>query len=226
MNKKSPDHRFLKIQELVEKKKQPPTDAREAELYAHLKGQSTNPEMIRAHDVYTHAYKRETLEAFILVNTSGEDIEAILGLPQTVTDLYRFLFFDPNVFEDELDKISYAHEYSRNKYGSGLKQFAIDLGRESLKIRFSRDGYKISAEMAQNNVRSTSYMMMQQAKANPNNAEITREARAWAQVCLKASDASKEVQATDDTGLVVALEEFDATANAETSSIPKEDILH
>ena len=226
MNKKSPSHRFLRVQELVEKKKQPPSDVREKELHVHLSGQVANPETVRAHDVYVHAYKRETLEAFILVGTPDEDIEGILGLPQAITALYRFLFFDPEVFEDELDRISYAHEYDRNKYGGDLKQFAVDLGRESLKIRFSRDSYKIPSEMAQNNVRATSYMMMQQAKANPNNTEIAREARAWAQVCLKASDASKEVQITDDTDLVVALEEFDATANEETSNISKEKIMH
>lgn len=226
MNKKSPDHRFLHVQELVEKKKQAPKGGSEKELYDLLKGLKARPEMIRTHDIYTHAYKRETLESFLLVGVDHAEIETVLGLPKNVTGLYSFLFFDPGVFEDELDRIAYAHEYTRNVYGQNLKRFAIDLGQESLKIRFSRDAYKIPSELAQNNVRATSYMMMQQARANPNSAEIAKEARAWAQVCLKASDASKELPDTDDTGLVVALEEYETTENADTCDIPKEEIMH
>ena len=221
MKKKSPNHRFL----AVKAAKKAPTGASEKQLYMLLHGGKANSTVARAHDIYTHVFKRETLESLLFAQVSPQEVFEIVRVPVAVTTAYCELFFDTSVFEDDLDKLEYARTYTQNAYGEELKLFAVDMGAEALKVRLSRGQYVVSAELAEDSIRSTSFLLTQLAKTNPADSDITKESHRWAQLCLKAlGDRNTD---NDDVGnFRIALEKHDVTENEEKSGIPPDEILH
>jgi hypothetical protein len=223
--KKSPDHRYLAVKECVASGTKP--DGRiEATLFELISGKRAPEAVERAYDIYKQDYKREVMESFLLVESTSDEIEAVLKVPAVVTDAYAHLFFDPEVFDDELDRLNYAHTYDRTEFGSKLKEFAIDLGKESLMVRMSRGSYAVPATNVQDSIRSTAFLMAQLAKVNPARSATAKEALRWAQLALKASSE----EAVDNQGnvdrVVMELETTDETTDAANSGIDEKEILH
>lgn len=225
----APNHRFIDVQKAV-KENVEPSHPFERELYKLQRGDSLcDTNVVRAYDIFTHTYKREVMESFLLVDATPEEIESVIKIPTSVTAAYVHLFFDPTAFEDELDRIEYAYTYKKNDYGADLKRKAVDLGKEFLKVRISRGASAIapSALMVQSEIRATAYMLATCAKVNPIDSEIAREARAWAQLALKASEGQEEERLVAGVEeITMALDTKDETTNEEKSGLKAEDILH
>jgi hypothetical protein len=199
----------------------------EKELLSLLNSKAASVEVTRAYDIFSHTYKKEVMESFLLVDATTSEIQDILKVPESVTEVYKHLFFDPEVFEDELDRINYAHTYPGDEYGQKLKRFAVNLGKESLKIKMSRGAYAVNAVEVQDGIRSTAYLMGQLVRANPLDSKIARESLRWAQLGLKAAvedETDKDAGGIDKVKF--ALESRDETTDAEKSGIEQEDILH
>lgn len=220
-----PSHRLDAVKAAVDAQERP-AEKLETELYNLLQGNQASIAVARAHDIYAHTYKREVMESFLLAGVSAEEIENILGIPAEVIVAYQHLFFDPSVFEDELDRIEYAHSYNRNAYGAALKRFAVDLGKESLKIRLSRGSYTVSSATVQAEIRAIAYMIAQRAKTCSLTSDEAKEALRWAQIALKASSEEDERDTASIEEIRMALEARDETTNAEKSGIDPKDIAH
>ncbi len=223
--KRNLDYKYQQVKEHFEAGTEPNSSI-EKELLKVLKNEKAAPEVERAYDIYTHRFKREVMESFLLSDTTPSEIEEVVKVPVVVTEVYAQLFFDPTYFEDELDRLDYAYEYKDNEFGSELKRYAIELGKECLKIRLGRGSYSVGNLEVQNGVRSTAFLMAQQVKANPIDSALAREALRWAQVALRAAPELEEQEVSAAESLTLALETKDHTTNAEKSGIPKEDILH
>lgn len=227
---KRPDHRRCAVVEAVESKKKP-TDLAGAErdFYALLSGKDTSKvsdSVRRAHEIFSREFKRETLEALLLVGAGAAEVDHVLRVPEDVTEVYRKLFFDTTVFEDELDIIDYAKSISAKTFGGELKQFAVDLGKECLKIRLSRGTYAVDTGTVIDGVRSTAYMMTQLVKINQADSSLANAALKWAQVSLRAVPDEEKSEQAGVEKLQLALETRDETTDEERSGIPKEKILH
>jgi hypothetical protein len=224
----APNHRYLAVQKAV-KDNVEPTHPMERELYQLSLGNGASAAVAKANDIYTHAYKREVMESFLLVGASADEIEITVKIAQNVTAAYAHLFFDPDVFEDELDRIEYAYTYTRTEFGTELKKMGVDLGKECLKIRLARGASAVSpsSKMVQSEIRATAYMLAARAKTNPINSDIAKEARSWAQLALKASENNEdEVVAAGVEEITMALDAKDETTNEEKSGLKIEDIIH
>ena len=222
---RKPEHRFLNVRKALEDK-QSPESGLERDLYVLLTCGTKNEVVSKALDINQHDYKREVMESFLLCGTTAQEISDVLGIDTEVTDTYRYLFFDDEVFEDRLDRIEYAHSYSKSNYGSHMKKMAIDFGKDALKIRMSSAASFVSPNQVQNEIRAVAYMMAQRAKTNPVDSYIAREALHWAKLALKASEAVEEEVAGGIEELSIALDAKDETTNAEKSGIVPEEILH
>ncbi len=220
-----PSHRFDAVKAAVETKERP-AEHLETELYNLLQGKQAGTDVTRAYDVYCHTYKREVLESFLLVSVPATEIEELIGIPTSAVEAYQHLFFDPDSFEDELDRIEYGHSYARNDFGAELKKFAIDLGKESLKIRISRGAHKVSSITVHGEIRSTAYMLAQRAKTCSVTSDEAKEALRWAQVALKAASEEGEQEAAGIEQITFALEARDETTNEDKSGIEPKDIVH
>lgn len=223
--KRAPDHRYLAIKKCATSGEEP--DGRiESALLGLLSGKKAPEAVERAYDVYKQSYKREVMEAFLLVNASADEVEVALKVPPIVTETYAHLFFDPEVFEDELDKLNYAHTYGRDEFGSQLKKFAVDLGKESLLVRMSRGSYVVGATNVQESIRSTAFLMAQLAKVNPAKSDTAKEALRWAQLALKAASEDETQDQGNVDRVLMELEAKDETTDAADSGIDAKDILH
>lgn len=221
-----PGHRYKKIVDAVRRDNQP-ADALEFELWKLLKNQDASVEVKRAFDIYQHLYKREVIEAFLLVEASFEEIHQVLRVPAEVTKTYASLFFDTTVFEDELDRIDYAHTYKGDAFGKSLKKFAVDLGKESLKIKMSRGRYTVKPSEVQNEILSTCFVMGQMVKMNPTDSDISRESLKWAQLGLKASvDSEVDEDTSNIDKIKFELDSKDETVDIEKAGVNPEDIIH
>lgn len=196
------------------------------ELYDHLTGKDVSFDVRRSYDIFLHEYKRETLESLLLVSASASEIEHVLRVPPGVTEAYKKLFFDTTVFEDELDVLDYAKNISVDTFGGELKQFAVDLGKECLKVRLSRGGYTVDPGTVLDGVRSTAYMLTQIAKINRADSSFANAALRWAQVSLRAVPENEETVEAGVEKLRMALETKDETTDEERSGISRESILH
>lgn len=224
--KKSPDHRLRSVEAAVKVGKEP-VGGVEKELFNLMNGKTVEPDVTSAHDIHSSAYKREVMESFLLVSATPTEIQDILKVPESITETYAHLFFDPDVFENELDRIDYAYTYNKDPYGQKLKMFAVDLGKEALKIKMSRGTYSVSPNDVQDGIRSTAYLMGQMVRVNPMDSRIARESLRWAQLGLRAAieeDVDRDAGGIDK--VKIALQERDETTNAEESGIEQKEILH
>lgn len=192
-----------------------------------LSKKTVQPDVFSAHDIYSHPFKREVMESFLLVGASPTEIEDVLKVPESITEIYAYLFFDPEVFENELDRISYAYTYTKDAYGQEMKKFAVDLGKEALKIRMARGTYSIPAADVQDGIRSTAYLMGQMVRVNPMDSRIAQASLKWAQLGLRAAaeeDVERDMGGIDKVRF--ELQTKDETTDEEKSGIEQDEILH
>jgi hypothetical protein len=224
--KKFPDHKFHEVKRAAESEK-PPTGELENGLYSLLLGKKGTPaRVVSAYDIFTHEFKREVMESFLLCGATPSEINEILGVSSDITEAYIGLFFDTSVFENQLDNLDYAYEYKTSTFGSTLKRFAVDLGKECLKVRMSHGTYVVDTGIVQKSVRSTAYLMAQLAHVNPADSSIANAALRWAQVGLKAVADDVKEESGGVADLQFALETRNETTDEEKSGIPVDEILH
>ncbi len=225
--KKLPDHRLRSIQAAQQAGKEP-SGSVEKEFYNLLNKKTIiEPDVLSAYDIYSHPFKREVMESFLLVDASPAEVDDVLKVSESITEIYAFLFFDPEVFENELDRISYAYTYAKDDYGKELKKFAVDLGKEALKIRMSRGTYFIPATDVQGGIRSTAYLMGQMVRVNPMDSRAAQASLKWAQLGLRAA-AEEDIDSTRGgiDKVRFELQQKDETTNEEKSGIEQNKILH
>jgi hypothetical protein len=210
----------------VDQKTRPTKKGVDQELYDLLTGCSVPFAVTRSYDIFTHEYKRETLEALLLAGADAAEIEQVLRVSPGVTEVYKTLFFDVSVFEDSLDVIDYAKSMGVQSFGGELKQFAVDLGKECLKIRLAGGEYSVNPSTVLDGVRATAFMMTQIARINRIDSSFANSALRWAQVSLRAVPEKEESDESNVEKLKIALETRDETTNEEDSGVAKETILH
>lgn len=224
------DHRYQLVLESVKSKTAPTDDLLARALYQHLvdADMAKAPfEVLRAHDIYSHEFKREMMEACLLVGVTADEIEELLKVPEAVTRAYAHLYFDTSVFADDLDLVDYAYEYKGSKFGAELKRYAVDLGKECLKIRVSRGNYVAPPAIVQDGIRTTAYIMAQLVKVNQADSSMANAALRWAQVGLKAAEnVTERIDVDGQDNFRMALETKEESVDAQTSGIAPEEILH
>ena len=210
---------------MIETKQGRPSGTQEKAMHAFLQGKRADADVSRAHDINSHEFKREEIESCLLAGLTPAEITKILEVPPSVTEVYMHYFFDVTVFEDKLDRIDYAYSY-KGDHGRELKKFAVDLGKECLKLRVSRGAHSIDPKEAQDAVRSTAYMMAQVAKINAITSEQSKAALRWAQLCLRAAGDPQEEEVGTSEAINLAVSNQDVTTNEKKSGISPSKILH
>jgi len=180
----------------------------------------------RAYESYTKAYKREAMEALLLSGATPQEIYSCVKVDPETTRAYSHLFFDTLTFDDELDKVHYAYNYSLTEYGKELKKYAISAGKTGLMIKLSRGECDAKSDEIERNIRTTAYMLAKEAVRNPLDSAKTKEAYRWASLGLNA--VQKDVRDQDNIfdNIRLELEKIDDTKTDQASDIPVEEFLH
>ena len=192
-------------------------DPREQALGALLRGNACPDDtVLRAHDIYINLHKRETIEALLLVECTSEEIEVITKVSAKAVTAYAYLFFDSEVFEDDLDRIAYSEEYNQSDFGKELKQYGMTVGKDGLLVRISRGAHVVPPSETHKSIRNTAFMLSQMAKMNPLNSALTREAFRWAQLCMRASENAPDANAGNPVlDLEISIRSVDALRSAD-----------
>lgn len=192
-------------------------------MYDALHGKKCPEAVSKALDIFEHEYKRETLEATLLCGMTEKEIEQLLRVPAQVVQTYKTLFFDTSVFETRLDIIDYAHTYSDSKFGSELKQFAVDLGKECLQVRLADNStYDIPTQKIVESIRKIAFLSVNMVRASRINPELANFAQRWANLGLKAAD----VKVAESNNALETLRLALATVPHEQPDIDPEQIMH
>lgn len=175
-------------------------------------------------NIYGSDYKREVLEAFLLSRASHEEIHEVLKIPAKVIETYGLFFFNVDNFLDELSIEEYAHSHP-NPFGRELKISAITLGFDFLRFRFNRGNSNLDFKQALTKLVETSYVIARAAKLNPIDSQVTKEARQWMAISIKALEAYAKIKPTfdevdDDFKLI--LKNIDSAAKKKAEQRKKE----
>lgn len=73
-----------------------------------------------AHDIYESMMQREIMQAWLISGATDKDVNNWLRVPEEVTQAYRHLFFDVDIFRDELDILAWISEYEQEGHGTAL----------------------------------------------------------------------------------------------------------
>lgn len=166
-----------------------PATVEEQALVALLRGQECGADAVRrALEIYTNEYQRETIESLLLAGCSADEVHLALKVPVEVTEVYRKLFFDNSVFEDDLDRMAYATEYKVSKHGNKLKRIAVEAGKDAILVRLSRGAYVVPVDRAHTSLRNLAFEIAQLARLNPADSALAQQAYKWAQMCLHAAE--------------------------------------
>lgn len=222
---RAPNHRLCAVKTALSNGHEL-TDERELALANLLKGEECPDDSVRrALDIYGNVHKRETIESLLLAGCTVEEVDSATKVTEEITESYRHLFFDTEMFEDDLDCIAYAKEYDESEYGKELKNYAVEIGKNGLLVRISRGAYIVPPDEAHTSVRNTSYMLSQLAKSNPTDSAIAKEAYRWAQLCMRSAENSPDSNAGNPVlDLRIEVESVDRMHNAENSDLDPEDI--
>ena len=219
-----PNHRALALESGDE-----PRSDFEQQYKNLLNEEIADSALVYANDIYENAYKQEVLEAFILSRATSDEIENILNVPTNVIEIYKILFFDIEIFKDELDIEAYAQTYvdTLDGFGKKLKVAAITLGKEYLFYRFCRGTNGVDMEAALKNLIETSYMLAQATKLNPLDSNASREARQWAKLTASLIESYKKI--SDDSGassdeFILILKQIDVETRRRPASVETEEI--
>lgn len=222
---REPNYR-LRAVELATSKGHDLEDPREQALHALLQGKDCPDDAVLcAHRIYGNTHRREIIEALLLAGCNFEEIESSTGVSTKIGEAYAHLFFDPAVFEDDLDRIAYAEEYANSEYGKEMKQYAMQIGKDGLLVRISRGSHVVPPSEAHKSIRNMAYLLSQAAKMNPLNSALSKEAFRWAQLCLRGSENAPDANAGNPVlDLEVNIRTVDEMKNSENSDLDPEDI--
>lgn len=128
---REPDHRW----HAVERARECPEHAIEAELWRALHEQGPHGDASLAYEVYADA-ARWCMQGWLLSKAKDEDIARRLGFSEGLVRAYRHLFFDVTVFRHHLDLVAWIKRLNdRSDYPPEALQFlrwAVMYGTEAI----------------------------------------------------------------------------------------------
>jgi hypothetical protein len=179
----APDHRIKALEAEDLRKPSRSKDPVERSVADGLRDVPTTPDEVRyALSVYRDPWQKEVLETFLLAAASAEIVEDVLGIPQSVYNVYAAVFFQIDVFRNRLDVESYALNYPKthdNGFGQELKLKGVTMGLHYICAMFGRGSYKLPHQEVMEDMVSQAFMFAKISYNTPRTSQSAKEARQW-----------------------------------------------
>lgn len=91
-----------------------PSDEFIAHVFDVLRGDTKDPDVVRAVELFHIPFKRDTLTAFLISKATPSQIERGTEILAAVFTIFEKLYVDPDQFQDKMDIFMYAHYYRDN----------------------------------------------------------------------------------------------------------------
>jgi len=213
MLKRIPQHRYLAIQT----KTAMPENEMERALYVLIHGvrelnkktplkkwkkEQKIPEEIKyVYDVYQTTELKSLLESFLLSTVDDYEIYKATGVTVEESQTYRHLFFDTEVFRNDLDIIAFLKSIPDTAPTKELYKIAFHQGFGALRWNYCRDKGEIGADEAMQTILSDSYYQFLSNRGKPLTSKIAKEARDIAKIaisCIQTLNTNKEGPSVGD----------------------------
>lgn len=221
MRTRNPDNRYRSVKAATER----PEHVLDAALWDLLhRGATANKTVMHAHEIWANPYEREIMQAFLLAGADDALLDTHLRLPPSVTQAYRHLFFDRNMFRDELDVMSWVRDYQGTPEGTKLLHSAMENGVEVVAWIC---GYHIAldAQTVQQRIMLDSFARSRSHRGNSLSSKEVAVAHSLMKTAAsQAEKLSKRGSGAGLNELILKLRHRDMTSPV--NEIPKDDLLH
>ena len=226
MRVRNPDQRYRAVVEATEA----PKHVYERGLWNALHSLPVDDEHITwALEIFTCAFEREIFQAWILARATEEDIEKWLRIPPEVSRVYTHLFFNVDIFRDELDLLSWVQEFEAEQrgspYGTQLLRDAVQSGLEKLCWIFGRNNYVANPERVKQQAMTDLYLRSLAGRGHSATSKEAQAALAHSNAALKAAQLVGQTSAPDAQAFLLKLRYREMTTPV-TEADPEEKILH
>lgn len=226
MRTRNPDHRYRAVCRAAEE----PAHGLEAALWKIRRGEEIVGVVKWAHEIYASVFEREVMQAWILSRASDDVIQRWLRIPPEVTQAYRYLFFDADIFRDELDILSWVHEYEQERLGSDLGvqllQIAVMEGVDKLTFLYGRGEAEMDPDKVQYVAMTEAYHRGRAHRGASVSSKEAQAAHSFMNTAAKIAQGLGKKGAPDLGGLRLKLKFNDQTEPVADAAERGEMILH
>ena len=226
MRTRNPDHRYRVVCRASEE----PSHGIEAALWKIRRGEEITGVAKWAHEIYASVFEREVMQAWVLARASDDVIQRWLRIPPEVTQAYRYLFFDVEVFRDELDILSWVHEYEQERQGSDLGvqllHIAVMEGVDKLTFLYGRGESEMDPDKVQYVVMTEAYHRGRAHRGASVSSKEAQAAHSFMNTAAKIAQGLGKKGAPDLGGLRLKLKFNDQTEPVADAAERGEVILH
>jgi hypothetical protein len=214
----------------VVKATEPPEHVYERGLWNTLHSQPVgDPNIEWALEIFTVPFEREIFQAWLLARATEADIERWLRIPPEVTQVYAHLFFNVDIFRDELDLLSWVQEFEKDQrgsaYGTQLLRDAVQSGLEKLCWVFGRNDYVVDPDRVKQHAMTDLYLRSLAGRGHSATSKEAQAALAHSNAALKAAQIVGQTSAPDAQAFLLKLRYREMTTPV-TETDAEEKILH
>ena len=226
MRVRNPDQCYRAVVEATE----PPEHAYERGLWNALHSEPVeDPSISWALEIFSVPFEREIFQAWLLSRASETDIERWLRIPPEVTRVYAHLYFNVEIFRDELDLLSWVQEFEAEKrgsaYGIQLLRDAVQSGMEKLCWVFGRNDYVVDPDRVKHRAMTDLYLRSLAGRGHSATSKEAAAALAHSNAALKAAQLVGQTTAPDAQAFLLKLMYRDETEPV-TKAAQNNEILH
>ena len=149
-----------------------------------------------AWDIYNNLALRNLFEAFLFASEDNELVYNSLGVDYDEIGFYRTLFFDTNVFRNDLERIAWMQTIPDSDSQKELFRIAFNQGLAALRWHYCRNKGEVSPEEAEKVVLTDSFVQYLGHRGKPLTGKVAKEARGLSKVIL---EAVKTMRTKEDT---------------------------
>lgn len=225
--KTRPDERYWTLRNLAAAPEHP----HECAMWELLKGDGADQTAAYALEIYLDDFEREVFQAWHMARATEEQIEQHLRIPVEVTRLYRHVFFDMNLFRDELSVVKWVREYEEDaprgsSYGAELLRNANMGGVDALLWLFGRGEHVVESDKVMQQVMTDSYYRGRANRGHSVGSKETAAAHGFMKTAFSAAQTLAKKGPIDGVNaLLIKLRYRDMTTPVDKEQ-QKEDILH
>lgn len=226
VKRKNPDWRY---RDLITNKERPANNPEQGLWdFLHSKTPITDDDLDWAHELHSVTGEKEAMQAWLMAGATNDEIEHWLRIPDTVTAVYRHLFFDINAFRDELAMRTWVKEYEAiSKDGARMLREAIEFGTEKLAWLYGRGQAVIDPQRAQQQLMTDAYYRGRSHRGMSLTSPGITVAHAFMNTAIRTA---QPLGTTEGEGIInkllIQLRHRDDTVKVGAEGNTGEDILH
>jgi hypothetical protein len=146
--------------------------------------QVIDPTALYAWEVFSNPALKHIFEAFLFATPDDSQIYESLGVDMDEVTFYRQIFFDVEVFRNDLERIAWVQTIPESNNYKDLYQVAFNQGFAALRWHYCRSKGSVSADEAEQIVLTDSVIQYLSHRGKPLTNKAAKEARNLSRIII------------------------------------------